>query len=188
MIEAAGAGERPDRPALQRSILEVGGLFAPPPLFPLPVWPRAAIPAQKRKQRRRRWILEAVADACCGLNSLAVARAGVALEPGRLDTATPPTAAQDSVRGMLGRRVIAVGPPPPGLCRESALREYLKTVDPYKVERAATAVPYQADLVRVVKEGIRPRPAAALCGPFGKQICFRRARKGAFEQHGACSS
>ena len=143
----------------------------PPPLFPLPAWPRSALPSQKRKIRKRGWLLRGVADACVALNCLASSRAGVALAMGTADTAVSwPTDAQDSVRSHLGRRVRAMGAPPGDLTPMGALREYLKTSDPYHVDRASPVVDYDPERVKVVRDGICPKPLADLCGPRGREI------------------
>ena len=63
-----------------------------------------------------------------------------------------------------------MGPRPMPSKATGALKEFLKCDDPYIMERASPCVPYSASKVRVVREGILPKPLRDLVGPMGAEI------------------
>ena len=108
------------------------------------------------------------------LNTLTGARAGRPLHTERAPaTSHAPSGPQHAARCHLGRIIRSHGRPPPRGTRDGILREYLKSADAYSLDRAEPTVPYDATRVRVVREGITPKPLAGLVGPPGREVLSR---------------
>lgn len=101
-------------------------------------------------------------DAWVSLNSLANARAGRPLVfQGRRPSAAALSVAQLVVRDRLGRSVQELGRPR-GQRESTSLADLLKSSDIYSLYRESTRRPYDADRVRVVRDGICPRDLEAM--------------------------
>ena len=128
-----------------------------------------------RRRRRAARDREAfVAESASSLNSLFMATARTGLVP-----VTPPdkepSAAQRSILGRLGRKIVACGPPPASPPRE-ALFELLRTRDVYE-DTPRLIEPYDKQRLEVLTRQVSRRPIEQLVGPEGRWfLANRRSR------------
>ena len=128
-------------------------------VFPLPLESGTNVLTSQARCRRKHDGLGRSTDGVSrALNALSMASAGAPLSKGEPLHNRSPNLLQQQVKQSLCRCVRLHGEPPDQKRRAGALQELLKCTDVYNLDRESTRRPYDAALVRVVKEGITTVP------------------------------
>ena len=75
-----------------------------------------------------------------------------------------------ATRDRLRARLTSLGPPPSDQTPHSALQDLLRSADTVHLARDAVVRPYEADKVRLMKEGIHPRPMLDLISGRAREL------------------
>ena len=100
-------------------------------------------------------------DACEAVRAMGASRAGQGMRWKPWSPDQQPVPFDKEARARFGKEIRELGRPPE-ISPAGALRELLKSTDVYNLDRESTRRPYCADKVRVVRDGVVPRPLVAL--------------------------